>query len=66
MKRASALAPLSRDHHVALVVARQLLRADGSGAEEDLARVYTVAAGKVSVAHGYFSDDDLLSRVGIL
>lgn len=32
MKRSPALAPLSRDHHVALVVARQLARADADGA----------------------------------
>jgi len=33
MKRAAALAPLSRDHHLALVVARELARA-GPGQTE--------------------------------
>jgi hemerythrin-like domain-containing protein len=34
MKRSDALAPLSRDHHVALVVARTLTRADERNAAE--------------------------------
>ena len=34
MKRHPALAPLSRDHHHALVIARRLRRADESDAEE--------------------------------
>jgi hemerythrin-like domain-containing protein len=32
MKRSSALAPLSRDHHVALIVARQLIKAEQADA----------------------------------
>jgi hemerythrin-like domain-containing protein len=38
MKRSEALAPLSRDHHVALVVAAVLERADRQGIDDATAR----------------------------
>lgn len=62
MKRSPALAQLSRDHHVALVVARQLARADADDAAEAAARFVDFLAGH-ELAHFALEEAVLLPAV---
>ncbi len=62
MKRSAALAPLSRDHHVALVVARELTRADSDGAAAAAARFVELLEGR-ELEHFVLEESLLLPAV---
>jgi hemerythrin-like domain-containing protein len=59
MKRSAALAPLSRDHHVALVIARELARAAEADAEAAQAR-FVRFLGEHELAHFALEESVLL------
>jgi hemerythrin-like domain-containing protein len=62
MKRSPELAQLSRNHHVALVVARQLTRADAEHAQAAAARFVEFLAGH-ELAHFALEETVLLPAV---
>jgi hemerythrin-like domain-containing protein len=63
MKRSEALAPLSRDHHVALVVARELSRSTEADAEAAATRFVEFLA-RHELAHFALEEAVLLPALG--
>lgn len=63
MKRSTALAPLSRDHHSALVVARELSRASAAQQAEAAARRFMSFLGEHELGHFALEERVLLPVV---